>query len=136
MGSYHRKRFYQVDISHILVLAWPDVQDQEPANKAPSFTTRSHLAVLLPVISLNKQCPYGGKGMPKRVLLIEPYYGGSHKQFLDGMTNNITADFILWSLPARKWKMRMQLAAPWFVSKISEMSLKIDVSTRCYSQLS
>lgn len=59
--------------------------------------------------------------MSKRILLIEPYYGGSHKQFLDGMTRHIPADFKLLTLPARKWKMRMQLAAPWFVQKIRDM---------------
>jgi len=59
--------------------------------------------------------------MQKRILLIEPYYGGSHRQFLDGLTGNIPADFTLLTLPARKWKMRMQLAAPWFVRQVQEM---------------
>ena len=59
--------------------------------------------------------------MSKRILLIEPYYGGSHKQFLDGMIKHIPADFTLWSLPARKWKMRMQLAAPWFAGQLRQM---------------
>jgi len=54
----------------------------------------------------------------KKVLLIEPYYGGSHKQFLQGIIKYIDADFLLLHLPARKWKMRMQLSAPWFVNKI------------------
>ena len=59
--------------------------------------------------------------MLKRILLIEPYYGGSHKHFLDGLSANIPADFSLLSLPPRKWKMRMQLAAPWFVKQIRAM---------------
>ncbi len=33
----------------------------------------------------------------------------------------VQADYALLHLPARKWKMRMQLAAPWFVQKINEM---------------
>jgi glycosyltransferase involved in cell wall biosynthesis len=60
--------------------------------------------------------------MRKRILLIEPYYGGSHRQFIDGLTGNIPADFTLMTLPARKWKMRMQLAAPWFISQVEGMS--------------
>mgnify|MGYP001812148595 CR=1 FL=1 len=57
----------------------------------------------------------------KRILLIEPYYGGSHKQFLDGLIGHIDADYTLLSLPARKWKMRMQLGAPWFVEQIRKL---------------
>jgi glycosyltransferase involved in cell wall biosynthesis len=57
----------------------------------------------------------------KRVLLIEPYYGGSHKQFLAGIQQWVNAEFVLLSLPARKWKMRMQFSAIWFVQQIKEM---------------
>ena len=60
----------------------------------------------------------------KKVLLIEPYYGGSHKQFLEGLVKYVDADYMLLHLPARKWKMRMQLAAPWFVQKVIEMDEK------------
>ncbi len=59
----------------------------------------------------------------KKVLILEPYYGGSHKHFLDGLQNTISAEYTLLTLPARKWKMRMQLSAPWFVSKVNEMPL-------------
>lgn len=57
----------------------------------------------------------------RRVLILEPYYGGSHKHFLDGLQENIAAEYTLLALPARKWKMRMQLSAPWFLAKIEEM---------------
>lgn len=57
----------------------------------------------------------------KRILLIEPYYGGSHKRFLDGLMSNLEGTFTLLSLPARKWKMRMQLAAPWFITQLSNL---------------
>jgi glycosyltransferase involved in cell wall biosynthesis len=56
-----------------------------------------------------------------KVLLIEPYFGGSHEQFLEGIMKYVQGDYTLLQLPARKWKMRMQLAAPWFVQKIKEM---------------
>ena len=58
----------------------------------------------------------------KRILVIEPYYGGSHKQFLLGLKDNVDAEFIFLTLPARKWKLRMQLAAPWFADKIEELN--------------
>ncbi len=57
----------------------------------------------------------------KRVLLLEPYYGGSHKQFLLGVQQCVDAEFVLLSLPARKWKMRMQFSAIWFVEQIKAM---------------
>ncbi len=51
-------------------------------------------------------------------LLIEPYYGGSHRAFIKGLQQYLDFEFTLLSLPARKWKMRMQLAAPWAAEKI------------------
>lgn len=56
----------------------------------------------------------------KRVLIIEPYYGGSHQRFLLGLQQHVLADYTLFSLPARKWKMRMQLSAPWFAARMRE----------------
>ena len=58
----------------------------------------------------------------KRILLLEPYYGGSHKQFLTGIQNCVEAEFVLFSLPARKWKMRMQFSAIYFVQQIKALS--------------
>ena len=57
----------------------------------------------------------------KRILVVEPYYGGSHQQFIEGLINNVPAEYMILSLPARKWKMRMQLSAPWFIRKIEQM---------------
>ena len=58
--------------------------------------------------------------MKTRILIIEPYYGGSHKQFTDELIKRLSAkaEFHLLTLPARKWKMRMQLSAYWFVNQI------------------
>jgi glycosyltransferase involved in cell wall biosynthesis len=58
----------------------------------------------------------------KRVLILEPYYGGSHKHFLKGLQKYVTADYLLFTLPARNWKMRMQLSAPWFIEQIKELA--------------
>lgn len=54
------------------------------------------------------------------ILLLEPYYGGSHQAFLNGLQKHVDCNFTLLTLPARKWKMRMQLAAPWFAAQIKE----------------
>ena len=57
-------------------------------------------------------------GTQPHILLLEPYYGGSHQVFLTGLIEAVDCRFTLLTLPARKWKMRMQLAAPWFAEKI------------------
>lgn len=57
----------------------------------------------------------------KRVLVLEPYYGGSHRHFLEGLQHHVPAQYQLMTLPARKWKMRMQLAAPWFVDQLKAL---------------
>ncbi|HHB75897.1 MAG TPA: DUF3524 domain-containing protein [Desulfobulbus sp.] len=57
----------------------------------------------------------------KHILLIEPYYGGSHKAFLDGMQEHLDLAFTLLTLPARKWKMRMQTAAPWMAEQAARL---------------
>jgi glycosyltransferase involved in cell wall biosynthesis len=57
----------------------------------------------------------------QHILLLEPYYGGSHKAFLLGLQKHLDCRCTLLSLPARKWKMRMQLAAPWFAEQICRL---------------
>lgn len=59
----------------------------------------------------------------KRILLLEPYYGGSHKFFLQGLQKYIPAEYTLLQLPARKWKSRMQISAVWFVERIKELQV-------------
>ncbi len=59
----------------------------------------------------------------KRILILEPYYGGSHRFFLEGLQTHVSAEYILFTLPARKWKMRMQLSALWCIEKIKKLPL-------------
>lgn len=61
-----------------------------------------------------------------QVLIIEPYYGGSHKHFLDGLIENLPFQFTLMTLPARKWKWRMRLSAPYFAEKLAKTKQKCD----------
>jgi len=46
-----------------------------------------------------------------RILALEPYYGGSHRAVLDGLSESVDAEWTLLTLPARKWKWRMRGAA-------------------------
>lgn len=48
------------------------------------------------------------------ILVLESYYGGSHKAFLAGLARNLPYTFDLLTLPAHSWKWRMRLAAPHF----------------------
>lgn len=41
--------------------------------------------------------------------------------FLDGLQQNVKADYTFLTLPARKWKMRMQLSALWFVQQLQQL---------------
>lgn len=59
--------------------------------------------------------------IPKNILILEPYFGGSHKVFLQGLSSTLSAKCTFLTLPARKWKMRMQLSAYWFVEQIQDL---------------
>jgi glycosyltransferase involved in cell wall biosynthesis len=61
------------------------------------------------------------KSKQRRILIIEPYYGGSHQAFLDGLCEYIPADYTLLTLPPRKWKMRMQLSSIWFAEEVKKI---------------
>jgi len=41
-----------------------------------------------------------------KILALEPYYGGSHKQFLDGLIDHSAHEIIPLTMPARYWKWR------------------------------
>jgi glycosyltransferase involved in cell wall biosynthesis len=49
--------------------------------------------------------------MTLSLLVLEPYYGGSHRAVLDALLPNLDVDYDLLTLPARKWKWRMRGAA-------------------------
>lgn len=60
--------------------------------------------------------------MSGKVLALEPYYGGSHKNFLTGLAGIIPAGMDLITLPARKWQWRMRLSGPWMANELSLLS--------------
>ena len=58
----------------------------------------------------------------KRILFLAPYYGGSHRAFADGWQRRSRHDIRILSLPARKWKWRMQTAAWVFAQEFQRLS--------------
>jgi len=60
-----------------------------------------------------------------RILALEPYYGGSHKAFLDGLVSHLPYDFDLLTMPAHSWKWRMRLAAPYFAGLLQDRAERV-----------
>ena len=57
-------------------------------------------------------------GENKRFLFLEPFYGGSHREFAEGWQQSSRHTLELHTLPARFWKWRMRGAALYFAHKI------------------
>ncbi|MFC1739606.1 DUF3524 domain-containing protein [Planctomycetota bacterium] len=55
------------------------------------------------------------------ILALEPYYGGSHKAFLDGWARRSKHTWTLLTLPAYKWKWRMRHSAIHFAQQAKEL---------------
>ena len=56
-----------------------------------------------------------------RILALEPYYGGSHKAFLDGWISSSRHQWTLLTLPPHKWKWRMRHSAATFARQVTEL---------------
>lgn len=57
---------------------------------------------------------------PLNIVFLEPYYGGSHKVFLDTLAAHGRHHFTVISMPARKWKWRMRGAAIHFAREATD----------------
>ena len=58
------------------------------------------------------------------ILALEPYYGGSHRAFIDELSKVSKHNWTLLTLPAHKWKWRMRHSAITFASQVSELTEK------------
>lgn len=55
-----------------------------------------------------------------RVLALEPYYGGSHRAFLDGWSKRSRHQWTILGLPAHSWKWRMRQSAVFFSEQLTD----------------
>ena len=56
-----------------------------------------------------------------RILALEPYFGGSHRAFLDGWSSHSSHQFTVLGLPAHKWKWRMRHSAITFTEQVQAL---------------
>jgi len=54
-----------------------------------------------------------------KILALEPFYGGSHKDFLEGLIHHSRHEYTLYTMPARFWKWRMRGASLYFSQAVS-----------------
>lgn len=57
-----------------------------------------------------------------RILALEPYYGGSHKAFLEGWSNSSGHEWTILQLPPYKWKWRMRHSAVTFADQVRDLT--------------
>ena len=55
---------------------------------------------------------------PLTFLFLEPFFGGSHRDFAEGLIAHTSHAIELMTLPARFWKWRMRGAALYLFSRI------------------
>lgn len=56
-----------------------------------------------------------------KVLALEPWYGGSHRNFVDGLTENSRHEYKLVTMAARFWKWRLQGGAQTLARKCRQL---------------
>ncbi len=57
-----------------------------------------------------------------KILFLEPFYGGSHKDVAKGFADYSSHEVDILSLPPRFWKWRMRGAALEFIRRIEDIS--------------
>jgi glycosyltransferase involved in cell wall biosynthesis len=60
--------------------------------------------------------------MNRRILVLEPFHGGSHRAFLEQWEANCDLDFTIIGLPDKFWRWRTRHAAIYFADKLNSFS--------------
>ncbi len=61
------------------------------------------------------------------ILYVEPFYSGSHKQWIDDYKNNSSHNIFILDLPGKKWKWRMHGGAISLAEKFNNLNKKFDL---------
>ena len=56
-----------------------------------------------------------------KILALEPYYGGSHKYFIDGLIAGSSHQWQLLTLPDSAWRWRLRHAATYFAEQLNDL---------------
>ena len=64
-----------------------------------------------------------------KILLLDPFHGGSHAMFTDRLRSRLQADWQVHTLPARHWKWRMRGAAVHLATRIRPQPPDLVVTT-------
>jgi len=62
----------------------------------------------------------------KRILIIEPYFGDSHRRLIEGMSKYLPFEFATITMKPRKWKWRMRGAAMYLAKELQKISQQFD----------
>jgi len=65
-------------------------------------------------------CHKQKRAVELNILFLEPYFGGSHKSFIDGWEGHSQHDFTVLSLPPYKWRWRMRHSAVTFAQQVGD----------------
>lgn len=62
-----------------------------------------------------------------KIILLEPFFSGSHRQWAEGFQKHSAHDIVILSLPGRHWKWRMHGGAVALAKQYNELTVKPDL---------
>jgi len=84
-------------------------------------TTINHDRVLSVSCQITVRIRYLQLKTKLKFLFLEPFFGGSHREFAQGLLAHSRHRIDLLTLPARFWKWRMRGAALYFIKKVADL---------------